>query len=74
MHTEDDTIRILKRDSFDTIVTRIAAKSKTDREKFNNYFTSTMLNGSKPNRYFDTVWAGWTFEEVLAEVIRRAEK
>jgi hypothetical protein len=69
--TEDDTFRILKRDSFDVIMNRIADKSKVDRKRFRRHLTSEILNGSKPNTYFDTIWQGWTFEEVVQEVIKR---
>jgi len=70
---EDDTFRILKRDSFDTIINRIAAKSNIEPRKFQKYLVSIILNGCNPNDYFNSVWQGWTFEEVMQEAIKRKE-
>ncbi len=71
MHTEDDTVRILKRDSFDTIIAAQAAYYGMTNETFFLDIASRILNGSTANEEWPLYWPGWTFEEARDEIFRR---
>lgn len=74
MYTEDDTYRVLSRDSFDNIVERLSQECGGDRPAFMRKFISVILNGARPDpQKWDHIWTGWTFKEVQEEVIRRKE-
>lgn len=73
MSSEDDTYRILSRRSFDDILSSIAEDCGIDRSKFHRQFESIVLGGSRPNEEFKNIWPGWTYDEVVKEVVKRKE-
>lgn len=73
MHMEEDTFRVLTRVSFNDIIARQAAYYGMKTKNFYNEFKSRILNGGQPSEDWDEWWPGWTFKEVLNEVVRRKE-
>lgn len=73
MNTEDDTYRILSRESFNAVIARQAAHYGIEVDSFYQSLESRIIGGASPSSDWQAWWPGWTFNEVIQEVVRRKE-